>query len=118
MKRLKKQLCTALRAHLVGGKAPLPEVGRLLLDAFNALSRARSYTGAGPNPITWEALAAWSQVMRVPVQPRHAAIIMTLDQVWMDAAYRQTAKTPEGIKTPPPVSAQPLTAALFDVIAG
>ena len=118
MKRLEKQLCAALKAHLAGSKAPLPEAGRVLLDAFNALSRARPYSSAGPNPITWEALAAWSRLMRVPIEPRHAAIIMALDQVWLDAAYGPGRQAPEGVKTLPPVSAQPLTAALFDLTAG
>ena len=118
MTRLEKQLSAALKARLAGRKVPLPEAGRPLLDAFNALSRARSYNGAGPNPITWEALAAWSQMMRVPITPDHARIIMALDQVWLDAAYRPGAQAPGGIKTLPPVSRQPLTAALFDVTAG
>lgn len=118
MNRLKSQLCAALKARLAGGKPALPEAGRPLLDAFNALSRARGYNGTGPNPITWEALAAWSRLMRVPIEPHHAEIIMALDQVWLDDAYRQAAKAPDGTKTLPPVSAQPLTAALFDVTAG
>lgn len=118
MNRLEKQLCAALKAHLAGSKAPMPEAGQPLLDAFNALSRARSYNGTGPNPISWEALAAWSRIMRMPIEPRHAGIIMALDQVWLDAAYGPGRIAPEGVKTLPPVSAQPLTAALFDVTAG
>ena len=112
---LKKHLCATLEARLKGQRVTMPEVGAELLDAFLALSRARSNGPHGPHPITWEALAAWSQVMRVPVQPHHAEIIMGLDDVWMTHA---TQRAPEGVKTLPPRSEHALTTGVLDAMIG
>lgn len=117
MSRLRKQLCTALEARLTGQKARTPDAGAELLDAFLALSRARSIGPHGPNPISWEALAAWAQIMRVPIQPDHADIIMALDDVWMTHATRRS-KAPEGVKTLPPMSKHPLSVGLMDAMIG
>ncbi len=118
MDRLKHQLCAALTARLAGRKVPIPEAGRPLLDAFNALSRARSYNAAGPNPISWADMQAWCRLARIPFQPRHIEIIMALDQVWLDDAWRTDKQAPEGVKTLPPVSQQPISAALLDAMFG
>lgn len=118
MDRLKQQLCAALKASLDGRKVSFPEAGEALLSAFTALSRARSYHQYGPNPISWSDLAAWSQMMRVPIEPRHADIIMALDRVWIDHACRADKQAPEGVKTLPPVSDQPISAAMFDALFG
>lgn len=118
MNRLKDQLCAALKATLSGGKASFPEAGAPLLTAFSALSRARSYHTHGPNPITWEALSAYAQMMRQPLSPQHAEIIMAMDQVWIADAYRTDKQAPEGVKPLPPVSDQPISAAMFDALFG
>lgn len=112
--RLKKQFCTALKARLAGERVPLPAAGTLLLQAFNALSRQRSYGPNGPNPISWEALATWSSMMRQPLDPHHADIIMALDQAWLEHSYRREAQAPEGVKVLPPVSEHPISAALLE----
>lgn len=109
--KLKTQLCNTLQARLNGRKAKVPDAGREMLDAFLALSRARSWHAHGPNAITWEAIAAWSQLMRVPIQPRHAEIIMALDHVWITHI---TQRKPEGVKALPQISSHPLSAELFD----
>ncbi len=118
MDRLKKQLCTALKSRLAGGTSSLPEAGLPLMEAFGALSRARSYNPHGPNPVTWEAMAAWSQLMRVPLEPHHADIIMALDAVWIEDAYRTDKQAPEGVKTLPPMSQHPINAGLLDAMLG
>lgn len=118
MDRLKKQLCAALKARLAGGTTPLPEAGLPLWEVFGALSRQRSYNGVGPNPITWEALAAWLQLMRVPLEPRHVDIIMALDAVWIEDAYRTDKQAPEGVKPLPPMSQHPINAGLLDAMLG
>lgn len=115
MQRLKKQLCGALEAMLKGERPEVPEAGGELLDAFLSLSRARGYHTHGPNPITWEALAAWMQVMRVPLEPAHCEIVMALDAIWMEDAVRRVDGAPEGMNTLPPRSSQPLTAGLLDL---
>lgn len=117
MKRLENTLCTALEALLTGQKARLPDAGGELLDAFLALSRARSYHAHGPNPITWEALAAYSSIMRNPIPPHHAQIIMALDDVWMRDAGRRIAGR-AGAPAAPMVSSTPLSRELFDAVLG
>ena len=118
MDRLKKQMCDALRTRLAGGTSPVPDAGLPLMEAFGALSLQRGYNQHGPNPITWEALAAYVQIMRVPLEPRHADIIMALDGVWIEDAYRTDAEAPEGDKTLPPMSQHPINAALLDAMLG
>ncbi len=115
MDRFKRQLCKAFEARLKGRKERVPDGGAAIIDMFLALSRARSYGAHGPNPIAWEALAAWAQVMRVPIEPHHADIIMALDGVWMDHAMNHKA-APEGVKVLPPISQHPISAALIDVV--
>lgn len=116
--RLKRHLCSALEARLSGRPARTPDAGLWLMEIFGALSRQRGYNPHGPNPITWEAVAAWCAIMRQPLAPYHADIIMALDQVWLDHAYRKTTKAPDGVKVLPPISEHPISAALIDVAFG
>ncbi|MFC0200835.1 phage tail assembly chaperone [Paracoccus rhizosphaerae] len=118
MAKLEKILCRTLEALLDGKRPRMPDVGGDILDAFLALSRARSYHQHGPNPITWEALAAWSQMMRRPLPPHHAEIIMALDEVWMRDAARRMGNAASGASPQPMVSDTPLSAGLFDAITG
>ena len=118
MSKLQKILCATLEASLQGKKHRMPDVGGDILDAFLALSRARSYHQHGPNPITWEALAAWSQMMRRPLPTHHAEIIMALDEVWMRDAARRMGNAASGAPAQPMVSETPLSAGLFDAITG
>jgi hypothetical protein len=118
MARLQKVLCATLEALLAGRKPRLPDAGLDILDAFLALSRARTYHASGPNPITWEAIAACSQLMRRPLPPHHAQIIMALDDVWMKDAARRMGAQAAGTPTAPMVSATPLSAGLFDAMTG
>lgn len=118
MKQLEKILCAFVAARLAGESAAVPDGAGPLFEAFAALSSARSYGPNGPNPITWADLAAWSRMMRVPIEPHHARIIMAMDRAWLDQVYSKAGQAPEGVKTLPPMSAKPLTAALFDVVAG
>ncbi|MDB6179558.1 hypothetical protein PAF17_18975 [Paracoccus sp. Z330] len=115
MDRLGRQLCAALEGRLKGRTVYVPDAGAELLDAFLALSRARSCGPNGPNPITWEAIDAWSRVMRVPILPRHAETIMAMDAVWMAHAMQ---RTPEGVKTLPPMSEHSLTTGALDAMIG
>jgi hypothetical protein len=117
MSRLSEQLCAALTRHLSGGGARPPEAGVFLWNCFLTLSRARSYNPHGPNPISFEAVEAWSRLMRVPVEPHHVETILAMDEAWMGHAYARR-NVPEGVKTLPPVSQQPITATLLDLMMG
>lgn len=115
MDRLRKQLCATLDARLQGRRHRAPDAGAELLHAFIALSRARSHGPHGPNPIRWEAIDAWSRIMRVPIQPQHAEIIAALDDVWMRHAMQRSE---DRVKTLPPISEHPLSAGLMDAMIG
>lgn len=108
----------AFKALLESRPTRLPEGSGPVVDAFLALNRARSYGPHGPDPISWQALDAYCRVMRVPLEPHHARAVMSVDEVWMEHMLRQMKAPPEGVKTLPPISAQPLTAQLLDVVMG
>jgi len=110
------RLCAALQAALDGG-TPRPPLGDYpLWNAFAALSRRRGVGMAGANPITYAEIDAWCRLTRTPLEPHHLEIILALDAVWLDHAAKGRAVAPEGVKTLPPVSAQGLSPALFDVL--
>ncbi|TNH41272.1 phage tail assembly chaperone [Paracoccus haeundaensis] len=117
MSNLENALCRTLEAVLEGKRPRMPDAGEDILDAFMALSRARTYHSHGPNPITWEAMAAWSQVMRQTLPPHHAKIVMALDDVWMQHAGRRVAGA-AAAPAAPMVSATPLSAGLLDAMMG
>jgi len=117
MDRLTKQLCAAVRASLSGGKMRPPEAGLELWNTFERLSQTRTYHPAGPNPIQPSEIAAWCQLMRLPLEPRHVATLMTMDAAWLDHAYART-KAPDGVAVLPPISKMPLTTALLDAMMG
>ncbi|MBB1498459.1 hypothetical protein [Paracoccus sp. MC1862] len=117
MDRLQNQLCAAVKAALAGGKVRPPEAGIELWKAFQRLSATRTYHPAGPNPIQPSEIAAWCQLMRMPLEPRHVEIILAMDGAWLDQAYARD-RTPDGVKTLPPISQQPLTVALLDAVMG
>lgn len=117
MDRLTNHLCAAVRASLRNEKRRLPEAGLLLWNAFQGLSATRTYHAAGPNPIQPSEIAAWCQLHRLPLAPRHVDILLAMYQAWLDHAYA-AARRPEGVKALPPVSKTPLTAGLLDAILG
>jgi len=111
--KLQEQLCGALERHLAGGKAAPPEAGVILWNAFDALSRARTWHGAGPNPIQFSEVAAWCRLMNMPLSPDHVRVIMAMDQVWTGHMLR--VMKPDAVEAKP---AGDLTAALFDRVLG
>ena len=118
MSPLSRQLCAAVKAHLTGRKVPPPEAGVLLWNAFQRLSSTRTYHMAGPNPLQPSEIEAFCRTMRLPLEPRHVAILMEMDRAWLDQAYAGKAAEAKGVKTLPPVSQRSLSAALFDAVVG
>lgn len=55
--------------------------------------------------------------MRMPLLPHHVDTILAMDAAWLDQVYAQD-RAPDGVKTLPPVSRQPLTSALLDAVMG
>jgi hypothetical protein len=113
--RLSRQLCAAVRAGLAGDSVTVPEAGRPLWQAFLRLSATRSYHMAGPNPISHAEIDAFARLMCLPLEPRHVAILAAMDAAWLDAVQTRSRRAPEGVRTLPPMSKQPISAALFDV---
>ena len=85
MERLEKQLVEALRRHLAdGGRAQIPEAGRLLWCAFVELDATRTMHAHGPNPITMAEVEAWARINGYPLAPRHVRIVKALDAAMIE----------------------------------
>lgn len=119
MRRLEEQLCTVIRKRVLGQRCRVPDAGADLMQVFRRLSHARSFGAHGPNPISFTDIDAWCRLMRVPLQPAHVAIICAMDRAFMEAwCSKRDAGQADGAKTLPPISQQPLNAALLDAVMG
>ncbi|NPD14461.1 hypothetical protein HOY34_04510 [Xinfangfangia sp. D13-10-4-6] len=118
MRRLSRQLSAAVTAALKGENVRPPEAGRLLWNTFQRLSLTRTYHPAGPNALQPSEVEAYCRMMRLALEPRHISILMEMDRAWLDQAYAKNQRAPEGMKTLPQRSSQPLTAALADLVLG
>lgn len=113
--RLERQLCAAVRDGLAGGKAQPPLGGLLLWNAFQRLSGARTYHAVGPNPIAMGEIEVFCRLIRLPLEPRHVAILLAMDREWLQAVIE---RRPEPrVKTVPRVSGEVSPGAL-DAIMG
>lgn len=115
MDRITEALRAALEGMMEGHKVRLPDGGQDLFNGFLQLSRARSFNGAHPNPITWEALAAWAQMMRWPLEPHHAEIIMALDETFLSVTSRKITGQQGGVPVVSPSKGN-LTPEAFDAL--
>lgn len=80
---LKAAMVGAMQAHIAGNPPRVPEAGRELWRAFVALSRTRTGSGVGPNPISYSEIEAWCRLFRMPLQPHHVEILVAMDQAWL-----------------------------------
>ncbi|MCL4065093.1 hypothetical protein M3484_00690 [Pseudomonas sp. GX19020] len=55
-------------------------------------------------------------MMGLAMEPRHISILMEMDRAWLDQVYAKERAKASGQKTLPPMSKQPLSAALLDVM--
>lgn len=55
-------------------------------SAFIALSNSRTAGFSGPNPITYEQIKAWKELMESPITPKEVDAIKRLDAVYMRVA--------------------------------
>lgn len=87
----------------------MPEAGRALWDAFQQLDEGRTWYQGGPNPITWEAIAAWAALMRWPLAPRHVEVLRAMDRAYCRhlLSDRKADRTAER---------QPITSTIFDTL--
>lgn len=61
-----------------------PEPVRYIWEWFCELARGRTMGPAGPNPITWEAIAAWAGLCRLHLDPLEVRLIMRIDAVFLE----------------------------------
>jgi hypothetical protein len=116
--RLQAQLCRAVEASIMGERAMPPEAGVPLWNAFHRLSAQRTFHAVGPNPIQPAEIAAFCALTGLPLPPHHVSIILAMDRAWLEVAHRRTRPAPDGVKALPPVSRQPISAALLDAVLG
>lgn len=89
MSKLDRQLAASLTAHLAGKSFSVPDAGRLAWRWFNDLSRTRTGTGYGPNPLSYAEIEAYARLYRWPLEPRHVDLILALDRAFLDHVARR-----------------------------
>lgn len=94
MSKTDKQGVT-LRAHLqqvakVTGhtppdliEPPFPDRASHIWQAFVELHAGRSYSGGGPNPLSWSEMLAWATLMGLGLKEWEIRAIKALDGVWL-----------------------------------
>lgn len=114
-------LKTAIADSFDGRRVKVPEAGRLLWEWFADLSQARTWHMAGPNPIPYTEIAAYSALMGWPLSPADVVDIVALDRAYMaawSAARAKPEETAEGVRKLPPRSSAVLAPELFDAMVG
>lgn len=107
-RRLRDQLCAALRRHLAGEPPAPPLAGVPLWQAFAVLSEGREWGHVTPQPIRPEAIEAWARLACVHLPPHHLAILQAMDRAWLAEAAKPAEKRPKAA----------LTAEAFDAMFG
>ena len=115
--KLEIALCKALEAEFDRKENKLPPGAVVLWEAFTQLSRQRSVSSNGPNPLSFSEIHAWSQLMRMPIQPHQTRAILAMDQVWIKRYYARQGP-PEGVEALPTRSTHEMTPAMFDLAMG
>lgn len=105
---LKSKTAEDFRSGIPDGSGPI-------WNAFVALSRTRTMTEAGPNPISFTEIDAWCRLTRTPLEPHHVEVIAAMDAVWLEEvrAYQERASG-KGGDIPKPKTV--LNAEMFDLI--
>lgn len=85
------------RAHLLQvqkslGRAPegligpaFPDRYAHIWDMFIDLHSGRSYSGSGPNPLSWADIKAWNDLMDVGLTESEVRALKALDNTWLDS---------------------------------
>jgi hypothetical protein len=93
---LEKLLCAELKRQLEAKGmcvTHIPAGGELLWKWFMALHKTRQGGMNGPQPITYAEITAYSRIYSLPIEPRHVAILIAMDQEYLETVYK---KQPEG----------------------
>ena len=112
MNDIQRLLCAEIARNLKAGDRPrIPAGGELLWCWFRDLHATRQVGYSGPMPISFGEIEAYARLNRLPMEPRHVAILRAMDRSFLEA-IDETA--PPGVKEASRVSGQKLTAAIFD----
>lgn len=74
---------------------PLPEALAYLMEWFDELSRARTSSGFGLNPITYMEMDAWARLTDRRITPFDAKMLKDIDTMWL-LAYATTRAAAKG----------------------
>lgn len=103
-RRLERQLVEAIKQQAATRKAVrLPGAGKLFWTMFAELNRSRTAGPMGPNPIQFNEIESWARLNRWPLEPRHVALIKSMDDAWLEVTYSKgghsapTPATPEAL---------------------
>lgn len=120
--RLLSQLATVAAAAARGARIAVPEAGRLPWRWFCDLNATRTWHAAGPNPITYAEISAYSASMRLDLRAQDVELVRAIDDHWVAAQY---AKLREAAGDTRPTSeirswerAQAVSPASFDAVFG
>ncbi|KGE79601.1 hypothetical protein LW14_28360, partial [Rhizobium sp. H41] len=87
---IEKLLCAELKRQLEANGACITQVpagGEMLWKWFMALHKTRQAGMAGPQAITYAEIMAYSHINRLPIEPRHVAILIAMDQAYLETVY-------------------------------
>lgn len=92
----------------------IPAAGEHVWRWFKELDRARTSTGFGVNPITWQEIDAWATRRKVDPSQWEIDALISLDSLRVELFY--SAKAPEKEEQQEEVSSRPLSSRLFDAL--
>lgn len=101
--------------HHVGKKTAVPTAGRQVWEWFKELDRQRTGTGFGFNPISFEAIKAWSDLRGITLLQWQIDAILEMD---MKRRILAAEKADEAQSGEVVVTDQPMTKSLFRSIFG
>jgi len=91
--RIHKLLADALTASIKSGhKMRIPDGAHLIWQWFLDLNRTRTYHNAGPNPITYSEILAYTQLTGAVLRPKDIMAIRRLDDTWIATIYEMRDK--------------------------
>ena len=73
----------------------VPAVASHVWEMFGALSLARSGGMAGPNPIGYAEIEAWSRLTDTPLDPDEVMLLRAMDVEYVTASYELSAPSDE-----------------------
>lgn len=117
---LKRHMTKAMAAKQAGKRYAVPEAGMLLWSLYWQIAATRTYHSAGPNPISYQEIAAYCRLHRWPLQPHHIGILRAIDDTLLEGVYDATAVKLDvpSVAPKPLAAAQPITVAAFDAVFG